>query len=78
LTSAITGLPDDFVFGPRGYWKAFECAKKLAGPSRDVVFHSLRHTYISRLVLAGVEIRTVQELAGYKSVIMTMRYASRI
>src|SRR5664280_2270864 len=34
----------------------------------------LRHTYISRLVLAGVDIRTVQELAGHKTITMTMRY----
>ena len=41
----------------------------------DVVFHSLRNTYISRLAMAGVDIRTVQELAGHKSITMTMRYA---
>lgn len=38
-------------------------------------FHTLRHTYISRLVLAGVDIRTVQELAEHKTITMTMRYS---
>ena len=35
----------------------------------------LRHTFISRLVMAGVDLRTVQELAGHKEIRMKMRYA---
>ncbi len=41
----------------------------------DVTWHVFRHTYISRLVMAGVDIRTVQELAGHKDIKMTTRYA---
>jgi site-specific recombinase XerD len=41
----------------------------------DVTWHTFRHTYISRLIMAGVDIRTVQDLAGHKSIQMTMRYA---
>jgi len=37
--------------------------------------HVLRHTYASRLVMAGVDIRTVQELLGHKDIKQTMRYA---
>ncbi len=66
---------DGLVFGPQQWRKAFESAKELAGLGKDVVFHSLRHTYISRLAMAGVDIRTVQELAGHRTVTMTMRYA---
>jgi integrase len=37
--------------------------------------HVLRHTFASRLVMAGVDLRTVQELMGHKTIAMTMRYA---
>jgi hypothetical protein len=46
-------------------------AAKLA----DFTWHDLRHTFASRLVMAGVDIRTVQELMGHKSISMTMRYS---
>jgi site-specific recombinase XerD len=38
-------------------------------------WHDLRHTFASRLVMAGVDIRTVQELLGHKSIVQTMRYS---
>ena len=38
-------------------------------------WHDLRHTFASRLVMAGVDIRTVQELMGHKTITVTMRYA---
>jgi integrase len=41
----------------------------------ELVIHSCRHTFCSRLVQAGVPITTVKELAGHKSISMTMRYS---
>ena len=38
-------------------------------------WHSLRHTFASRLVMAGVDLRTVQELGGWKTLAMVQRYA---
>ncbi len=44
---------------------------KIAG----LTWHSLRHTFASRLVMAGVDLRTVQELMGHKAIEMTLRYS---
>jgi integrase len=40
-----------------------------------VTWYTLRHTFASRLVMAGVNLRTVADLMGHKQVQMTMRYS---
>lgn len=47
----------------------------LATGLEEIVWHSLRHTFVSRLVMAGVDLRSAQELAGHKTFQMTLRYA---
>jgi integrase len=37
--------------------------------------HTLRHTFASRLVMAGVDLRTVQELGGWRTIGMVERYS---
>jgi integrase len=38
-------------------------------------FHDLRHTAASHLAMAGVPLRTVGEILGHKTAVMTERYA---
>lgn len=42
---------------------------------RDLRFHDLRHTGASRLVMAGVDVYTVKDILGHKTLTMTLRYA---
>ena len=42
---------------------------------RDICLYTLRHSFISRLVQAGVSLPEVAALAGHRDIRMTMRYA---
>jgi site-specific recombinase XerD len=53
---------------------AFRTACKNAS-LKGVTPHTLRHTFASRLVMAGVDLRTVQELGGWASLRMVERYS---
>lgn len=61
---------------PRGRdWRDwFEIAVE-AAKIPNFRFHDLRHSFASRLVMAGVDLRTVMELMGHSDIAMTMRYA---
>lgn len=53
---------------------SFEKACREAGVPR-IRIHDMRHTFISNLVMSGVDLRQVQDLAGHRDIKTTMRYA---
>ena len=67
----IRNLKGEPLAGQRFWFEPAVDKAKIRGFS----WHCLRHTFASRLVMAGVDIRTVQELMGHKSIQMTVRYA---
>jgi integrase len=85
LRNAFENLPrrldGGFVFSNpkkgkpyRDIRKSFPSALRKVG-IQDFRFHDLRHTFASQLVMAGVDITTIKELLGHKSLAMTMRYS---
>ncbi len=56
------------------YNRVFVPALERAG-IEDFHWHDLRHTFGSRLAMAGVDLRTLQEVMGHKTLAMTLRYA---
>jgi integrase len=70
-------FPNKFGSGPRDATSVTKIFKRRCQQVgiEGVLWHSLRHTYISRLCMLGVPLPTVQKLARHKSITMTLRYA---
>jgi site-specific recombinase XerD len=66
----LTQNGHDALAGNR-HW--FEDVVKEAG-IRDFTWHDLRHTFASRLIMAGVGLRSVQDLMGHRSINVTAGY----
>jgi site-specific recombinase XerD len=54
--------------------KAVRHAAQLAGIDKPVTPHTFRHSFATQLLKNGYDIRTQQELLGYKDVKTTMIY----
>ena len=55
--------------------KALEVSGKDTSHLDGYTWHGNRHTFASRLVMAGVDLRTVQQLGGWQSLAMVQRYS---
>lgn len=69
-------LKSDLVFtdGAVNLRRYFERAVQRAG-IEHFVFHDLRHTFASYLVMSGASLKVVQQLLGHKDIKMTLRYS---
>jgi site-specific recombinase XerD len=72
--AGIFVCPETLRESQRDWRRWLETAAADAGV-RNFHWHDLRHTFASRLVMASVDIRTVQLLLGHSSILMTMRYS---
>ena len=59
---------------PRSVQQIISRAARLAGLSKKVTPHTIRHTYATDLLSHGADLRSVQELLGHKNVATTQIY----
>jgi len=63
------------TFNKKQVGEYFSLAKRVAGITRRVRFHDLRHTVGSDLASAGVPVHLIAKLLGHRSTVMAERYA---
>jgi len=82
------GSPSDLVFPngagnphkqvPSSFTRAVEDTKlndRVENPKMRASYHTLRHTYASRLIQSGADLYEVQRLLGHSTPVMTARYS---
>ncbi|MCB1238120.1 MAG: tyrosine-type recombinase/integrase [Tetrasphaera sp.] len=62
--------------GARPRWRAAHAAQggRCLRPQKNITPHSLRHSYATHLIEAGVQLNEVQQILGHHSILTTARY----
>lgn len=68
------GLGQNGAMGESGVQKAFGAALKESGIVKAASVHTLRHSYATHLLEAGVDIRLIQQYLGHDSLATTFIY----
>jgi integrase len=68
---------DGSLIEPRNLVRSFKAVLKKADLP-DINFHALRHTFVSRLLEAGENIKTISELIGHTNVAFTLNTYAHI
>jgi len=71
---AASGRDEQIGLSPRSVQRLVEKYAKVAGITKEVTPHTLRHSYATDLLMNGADIRSVQAMLGHSSITTTQVY----
>lgn len=68
------GVSPGSIYSVRSAQNIFHRARLAAGISKDVTFHSLRHSFATHILEKGIDIRYIKDILGHFNIKTTERY----